>query len=180
MITPHGPVDAGELADDAVTTDKIADDAVATAKILDDAVTTAKILDDAVTTAKMLDANVTAAKMTAAAKTGAIVVRIADISAAETLYCMLPKCTVTKISTVISGAVTVADATITAANKTDDMADGVVTIAHSGSAAGVIDSCEPTTYAVFDGVADYLKLVGDGGSTDAATALVTVEYTLTD
>jgi len=43
MITPHGPIDAGEIADDAVTTAKILDDAVTTAKILDDAVTLAKI-----------------------------------------------------------------------------------------------------------------------------------------
>lgn len=33
MITPHGPIDAGELSDDAVTTGKIADDAVTPAKV---------------------------------------------------------------------------------------------------------------------------------------------------
>ena len=33
MITPHGPIDAGELADDAVTTAKILDAAVTPAKV---------------------------------------------------------------------------------------------------------------------------------------------------
>jgi len=33
MITPHGPIDAGELADGAVTEDKIAADAVTPAKL---------------------------------------------------------------------------------------------------------------------------------------------------
>lgn len=33
MITPHGPIEAGEIADDAVTTAKILDDAVTQDKL---------------------------------------------------------------------------------------------------------------------------------------------------
>ena len=123
-----------------------------------------------------VDAN----ELSDAAKTGVMQVRIADISAAEDLYLMMPKCTVTKISSVLSGAISVADATITAYNNTDAMTDGVITLAYDGSAAGDIDSCTPTDNLTFDGSTDYLKLVGDGGSTTAVPVHVLVEYTKLD
>lgn len=58
-------VEAGQLADDAVTTDAIADEAVTEEKLADDAVTSDKIDDDAVTTSKIDDAAVTQSKRAA-------------------------------------------------------------------------------------------------------------------
>jgi len=106
----------------------------------------------------------------------AITVRIADISTAETLYVMLPKCTLKKISTVLSGTIATANATITASRNTTGITDGVVTIGHSGSAAGDIDSCSPTANHVFDGSSHYLKLVGGAESDNAVPVLITIEY----
>ena len=92
MITPHGPIEATEIADDAVTTAKILDDAVTTAKILDDNVTTAKILDDNVTTAKILDDAVTLAKISPASLDGTIakVVAESDVIGGLTSVFMIP------------------------------------------------------------------------------------------
>ncbi len=149
--------------------------------LTDGKVITDDIKDATITTTDISGtAGITAAQLATAAKTNTMAVRMADISVAETLYVMMPKCTVTKISTVLSAAITLADSTITASRNTDAMANGVVTIANVGSAAGVIDSASPTTNNTFDGSTQYLKLVGDGGSTDAAPVIVTIEYTMTD
>lgn len=43
MITPHGPIEAGEIADGSVTADKLAADAVTEEKIAADAVTADKL-----------------------------------------------------------------------------------------------------------------------------------------
>lgn len=118
--------------------------------------------------------------VTPAIKKGALVIRIADISTAETLYLMLPKCTVTKIWSVLSAVIATANATITAYRIGAALTNGVITIAYSGSAAGDIDSCTPTANNVFDGSTHYLKLVGGGESTNAVPVLVTIEFTLDD
>ena len=107
-----------------------------------------------------------------------ITLRIEDISTAETLYVPLPACTVKKITSVLSGAITDADATITANRDALALTDGVITIAYSGSAAGDMDSCEPTDNNVFDGT-QFLKLVGGGESTGVVPVLVTVEFDIT-
>lgn len=105
-----------------------------------------------------------------------ITVRIADISTAETIYLLPPACTVRSISTVLSGTIVTADATITAYRNTTAITTGVVTIAYSGSAAGDIDSCSPTAYNTFDGSTQYLKLVGGGESTNTVPVIVTIKY----
>ncbi|MBA7652876.1 hypothetical protein ES703_60715 [subsurface metagenome] len=107
-----------------------------------------------------------------------ITVRITDISTLETLYVPLPACTVKKITSVLSGPITETDATITAYRNTTTLTDGVITIEVAGSAAGVIDSCEPTDENVFDGT-EYLKLVAGGESTGVAPVLVTIEFDIT-
>jgi len=113
-------------------------------------------------------------------KKGVVVVRIADISTAETLYLMLPECTVTKIWSVLSGTIANVNATITASRIGVALTNGVITIAFAGSAAGDIDSCTPTANNDFDGSTQYLKLVGGGESTNAVPVLVTVEFSMTD
>lgn len=107
-----------------------------------------------------------------------ITVRIADISTLETLYLLLPACTVIKISSVLSGAITDVDASITAYRDAVTLTNGVITLEVSGSGAGVIDFCEPTDNNVFDGT-QYLKLVGDGLSTGVVPVLVTIEFVIT-
>lgn len=107
---------------------------------------------------------------------GAITVRITDISTAETLYLMLPKCKVTKIWSVLSGAIADVDATITCYRIDTGLTDGVITIGYDGSAAGDIDSCSPSANNDFNGSDQYLKLVGGGESTNTVPVLITVEF----
>lgn len=70
---------------------------------------------------------------------------IADGSAEGTYHIVCPHAgTISKIWTVIDGAVSTADITVTAAIGATPVTNGVVTIATSGSAAGDIDSATPT------------------------------------
>jgi len=64
MISPHGPIEATELADESVTEAKLADDSVTEAKLAADAVTTDKIDDDTITNDKVKsDAAIDASKI---------------------------------------------------------------------------------------------------------------------
>lgn len=70
---------------------------------------------------------------------------IADGSAEAVYYVVCPHAgDITKIYTVIDGAVSTADITITAAIGAVAVTNGVVTIATAGSAAGDVDSCTPS------------------------------------
>jgi len=59
MISPHGPIEATELADDSVTEAKLAADAVTTDKIDDDAITNDKVKSDAAIDASKLNPDLT-------------------------------------------------------------------------------------------------------------------------
>lgn len=70
---------------------------------------------------------------------------IADGSAEAAYYLVSPHAgDITKIQSVIDGAVSTADITITAAIAGVDVTDGVLTIATAASAAGDVDSCSPS------------------------------------
>lgn len=70
---------------------------------------------------------------------------IADLSAEAVYYLVMPHAgTISKIWSVIDGAVGTADVTITAAIGAVAVTNGVVTIATADSAAGDIDSATPT------------------------------------
>jgi hypothetical protein len=70
---------------------------------------------------------------------------IADGSAEGVYYVVCPHAgTISKIWTVIDGAVSTADITVTAAIGATGVTNGVVTIATAASAAGDIDSATPT------------------------------------
>lgn len=70
---------------------------------------------------------------------------IADGSAEAVYYVVCPHAgTISKIWTVIDGAVSSADITVTAAIGATGVTNGVVTIATAASAAGDIDSATPT------------------------------------
>ncbi len=102
---------------------------------------------------------------------------IANISAAASSWAIAPVAgTITKIWTVIDGAITVGDAAITFELGGTAITGGAITIAYSGSAAGTIDSCVPTALnTVTQGQA--IEIITDGGSTDAAKAVVMFEVT---
>ena len=105
-----------------------------------------------------------------------IAVNIPDVSTALTIAFVPPKGILTKASTVLGGAITVADAVITLSKGTQAITGGVITIATASSALGDIDECVPTLYNEFNGTTDYLKAVGNGGSTDVATAGLLLEF----
>ncbi len=70
---------------------------------------------------------------------------IADGSAEGVYYVVCPHAgTISKIWTVIDGAVSTADITITAAIGATGVTNGVVTIATAASGAGDVDSATPT------------------------------------
>lgn len=98
---------------------------------------------------------------------------IADISTtSSTGYVVAPFAgTITKIYTVIDGAITGGDAAITTKIGSISITDGGITIANAGSAAGDVDSATPTA-ANTVAVGDALVAVSDGGSTGATKAVV--------
>ncbi len=97
---------------------------------------------------------------------------ITDVSTAGQVYIAAPdNGRVIKVFSALNGAITSADATLTV--KTPEGTAGTITIAQSGSAAGVIDTLEPTTNNyVNEGEA--IEVETDGGSSTAAKAVVTV------
>ena len=105
--------------------------------------------------------------------------RLPDISTASSAaFVVSPVAgTLSKVYTVIHGAITVADATLTANVNGGTDVTNTITVAYSGSAAGVVDSCTPgdnNTVAA----GNYIKLTSDGGSTDACEATVSFVITL--
>lgn len=98
---------------------------------------------------------------------------IADVSTAETVYIPMPYAgTVKKITTVLEGAISVANATVTAKNSAA-ASMGTITVAFTGSAAGDVDSLEPASNnTVTDN--DYITVQTDGGSTGAQRLWVNV------
>lgn len=102
----------------------------------------------------------------------------ADISTAENLYFVAPfACTITRITTVLAGAITVADSVITV-TKTGGGSLGTITVATAGSAEGDVDSLTPVANNTLT-ANQWIKLSNDGGSTTARSCHVTVEYTRT-
>lgn len=101
--------------------------------------------------------------------------RIADISTAETIYFVSPVAgKVTSIRSVISAAITVADATLTSKIGTTAITGGAITVATAGSAAGTVDSATPTA-ANTVAAGDYLTIATDGGSTTTSVCTVVIE-----
>ena len=99
---------------------------------------------------------------------------IADISTASSTFVPVPDSgKIIKIITALQGAISGANAGITAKVNTTNMTGGTITIAHSGSAAGDIDTCEPTgANSVVEG--DYIAIATDGASTGTHSAHFTI------
>lgn len=85
--------------------------------------------------------------------------------------------TITKLTSVLEGALTVGDATITASIGGTAVTGGALTIAQAGSAAGDIDTASPTAAnTVTAGQAVALTVAGTNTAT--SSAMVMVEITL--
>jgi hypothetical protein len=100
--------------------------------------------------------------------------QIDDVSTASTVRVPVPDGgRVIKITSVLGGTIATANAVCTAKVGTTNMTNGAITIAHSGSAAGDIDTCEPTAANnVSEG--DFIAIATDGASTNTHTAHFTI------
>ena len=98
---------------------------------------------------------------------------IADVSSAETVYIPIANAgTVTKVVTVLEGAITVADAVVTPKNSAGSSM-GNITVAFTSSAAGDIDTLVPATNNTVT-ANSFMTIETDGGSTDAQRLWFTI------
>lgn len=105
-------------------------------------------------------------------------VDMTDISTAATVHLPSPVAgTITGIQTIINGAIITADAVITSKIAAVTITNGTVTIAFTGSAAGIVDSATPTALNAVV-VGDNINFTTDGGSTNTVRATIIVEITL--
>ena len=85
----------------------------------------------------------------------------------------VPDGRVIKITSVLGGTISTGASSITAKVGTTNMTGGTITIAHSGSGAGDIDTCEPTgANSVVEG--DYIAIATDGASAGTHSAHFTI------
>lgn len=108
-------------------------------------------------------------------------VDIADLSADADYYLVIPRaCTLSKLWSVIDGAVGTADVTITPLKVGGSaMTSGAITITQSGSAAGDVDSATPSANNTFT-AGSVLKLtVAGGGAGGSPRGHVTLDFVTT-
>ena len=106
--------------------------------------------------------------------------RIDDISTASSAWVVSPVAgTISKIYSVISGAITGGAAVLTAEIGGVAVTNGVLTVAVSGSAAGIHDVATPTAANTVTaaGTGGVIEIVTDGGSTNTVSAVITIEIT---
>ena len=107
-----------------------------------------------------------------------LLVDMTDISTASTVYLPSPVAgTITKIWTIINGAIATSDAVITSNIGATPITNGAVTVTQASSAAGDVDSATPTAAnAVIAG--DNINFTTDGASTNTVRVTIVVEITL--
>ena len=97
---------------------------------------------------------------------------IVDISSAGSYWVVSPYAgTIEKIYTVIDGIIITVDAGLTFEIGGTAVTGGTITIAHSGSAAGVVDSSTPSALNVV-AAGGAIEIVVDGASTNTVRAVV--------
>jgi hypothetical protein len=101
--------------------------------------------------------------------------QMADVSAPTTLF-VAPGFTgrIRRVTTVLGGAITVADSLCKLQINTTDVTNGNWTVSQSGSAAGDIDSAVPTALNVFQAT-DHIRVISDGASTTTQPLGITLE-----
>jgi len=102
-----------------------------------------------------------------------ITAEIEDISTASSTFVAIPDGgKVVKILTALQGAISGANAAITFEVGGTAMTNSAITVAYDGSAAGDVDSSEPSAAnRVEEG--GTIEMITDGGSTGTAKLLVT-------
>lgn len=107
-----------------------------------------------------------------------VTVSLVDVSTAETAYIVFPfAVTITKVSTVLHGVISGADATLTVRNHSGGSM-GTITVAQSGSAAGDLDSLSPVSNNTI-AANEKMSIETDGASTGAQKLSITVFATVT-
>jgi len=102
-----------------------------------------------------------------------VTAEIEDISTASSTFVAIPDGgKVVKIITALQGAISGANAAITFEIGGTAMTSSAITVAHSGSAAGTVDSAEPTAANRVEENGT-IELITNGGSTGAKKLLVT-------
>ncbi len=98
---------------------------------------------------------------------------IADISTASSTFVTVPDGgKIIKIYTALQGAISSANAAITFELGGTAVTGGAITVAHSGSAAGTIDSSTPTAAnELLEG--ETIEMITDGASSGAQKLCVT-------
>lgn len=103
---------------------------------------------------------------------------IGDISTAGQIYVVSPVSgTITKIYSVINGAITSANTILTPKLAGTAITGGAITIDYSGSAQGDVDSSTPTALNTIV-AGDAIEIETDGGSTGTVKTILTIEITL--
>jgi hydrogenase maturation factor HypE len=100
--------------------------------------------------------------------------RLTDVSAPSTVNIAVPDDgKIIKVISVLGGAITVADSAVVTKINGTTVTGGGFTVAYTSSAAGDIDTAEPTALNnVKEG--DYISITSDGGSTTTQPIDVTV------
>jgi len=103
-----------------------------------------------------------------------LTVKMADVSTAGSVYVVAPDAgKIIKIYSVLGGAIATADAAITTEINGVAVTGGAITIATASSAAGDVDSAEPTAAnSVEEG--GVIEIITDGASTNT----IPVEFTI--
>jgi hypothetical protein len=108
-----------------------------------------------------------------------LILELDDISTASSTWLPSP-CTgtVSSIQTIIHGAITSADAIVTAEINGTLITDSSITVAQSSSAAGDVDSSTPSAANTL-AIGNKIEIITNGGSTNAVrmTAVLTVTPT---
>lgn len=103
-----------------------------------------------------------------------LTVKMDDVSTAGSVYVVAPDGgKIIKIQSVIDGTIATDDAAITTEINGTAVTGGAITIGYDGSAAGDVDSAEPTAAnSVEEG--DVIEIITDGASTNTVAATFTV------
>lgn len=101
-----------------------------------------------------------------------------DVSTASSVLIPISRsCTLSKVTSVIGAAITVADSTVTVTKK-GGFTTGTLTISYTGSAKGDIDTLTPVSNNTYV-AGDWIEIATDGASTTTATITFLLEFTLT-